>query len=58
MVGGVHLGYYTWVEQQGLSIRDFVARREQCFWTALRANLAKWDEMIREFNSRTGVSVE
>jgi cysteine synthase len=53
-----NLGYYTWVEQQGLSIRDFVARREQCFWTALRANLAKWDEMIREFNSRTGVSVE
>jgi len=51
-----NLGYYTWVEQQGVSIEDFVVRREQTFWKALRDELPKWDEMIGEFNSRTGVS--
>jgi cysteine synthase A len=52
-----NLGYYTWVEQQGISIQDFVARRQQAYWTALRDKLPKWDEMIREFNARSGVSV-
>jgi cysteine synthase len=52
-----NLGYYTWVEQQGLSIEEFEARRAQSFWTALRPKLASWDEMIREFNARTGVEV-
>jgi cysteine synthase len=52
-----NLGYFTWVEQQGLSIEEFEARREQSFWTALRLKLDTWDEMIREFNARTGVGV-
>ncbi len=52
-----NLGYFTWVEQQGIPIADFEARREQTFWTALRAQLPKWDELIREFNARTGASV-
>jgi cysteine synthase len=52
-----NLGYFTWVEQQGLSIDDFNARRRASFWSALRNKLPKWDEMIREFNSRSGVSV-
>jgi cysteine synthase len=50
-----NLGYYTWVEQQGVSIDDFVARRHQSFWTGLRSKLPIWDELIREFNARTGV---
>ena len=29
------LGYFTWVEQQGLSFEDFVARRQASFWSAL-----------------------
>jgi cysteine synthase len=52
-----NLGYFTWVEQQGLSIEDFVARREQSFWTGLRPKLEAWDGMIREFNSRSGAHV-
>jgi len=52
-----NLGYFTWVEQQGVSIEDFVARREASFWSALRDKLPKWDEMIKEFNARSGVSV-
>jgi cysteine synthase len=51
-----NLGYYTWVEQQGVSLEAFEARREQSFWKGLRPKLAKWDEMIAEFNARTGVS--
>ena len=51
------LGYFTWVEQQGLSFEDFVARREASFWSELRGKLPVWDEMIKEFNSRSGVRV-
>ena len=50
-----NLGYYTWVEQRGVSIEDFSARREPAFWTGLRARLEAWDEMIVDFNDRTGV---
>jgi cysteine synthase len=49
------LGYYTWVEQRGTSIEDFVARREPAFWTGLRSRLEAWDELIVDFNARTGV---
>ncbi|HVM68092.1 MAG TPA: pyridoxal-5'-phosphate-dependent protein subunit beta, partial [Acidimicrobiales bacterium] len=52
-----NLGYFTWVEQQGVSIDDFVARREQSFWRGLRPKLAAWDDMIREFNGRSGAGV-
>ena len=49
------LGYYTWVEQQGVPVDEFTARWDQSFWAALRALPPAWDEMIREFNGRTGV---
>jgi cysteine synthase len=52
-----NLGYFTWVEQQGVSLEDFVARRDQSFWKGLRPKLAAWDEMIREFNARSGAHV-
>jgi cysteine synthase len=51
-----NLGYYTWVEQQGVSLADFEARRDQRFWTALRDLLPAWDTMITEFNQRTGLA--
>ena len=49
------LGYYTWVEQRGTSIEDFVARREPTFWTGLRSRIDAWDELIVDFNARTHV---
>jgi len=52
-----NLGYYTWVEQQGVSLADFEARRDQRFWTGLRDLLPAWDAMIAEFNERTGLAV-
>ena len=52
-----NLGYYTWVEQQGVPLGDFEARRDQRFWSGLRSLLPAWDAMIEEFNSRTGLAV-
>ena len=49
------LGYYTWVEQQHVPVEAFTARWDQSFWTGLRARPPVWDEMITEFNGKTGV---
>ena len=53
-----NLGYYTWVEQQGVDFDHFEARREQKWWQSLRPFLARWDALITEFNERTGVVYE
>ncbi len=50
------LGYFTWVEQQGVPVESFAARWEPSFWTGLRSKTDAWDEMIRQFNGRTGVT--
>lgn len=46
-----NLGYYTWVEQQGVSIEDFDARRDPEFWNALMDAVPAWDKMIDDFNA-------
>jgi hypothetical protein len=48
-----NLGYYTWVEQQGVTLAEFEARRCQSFWRGLQGLLPAWDEMIAEFNARS-----
>ena len=53
-----NLGYFTWVEQQGVSVEDFTARRSQRFWRDLRDRLPLWDSMIEELNARTGLAEE
>jgi len=50
-----NLGYYTWVEQQGVSIEDFQVRRDQAFWKAERDRVEGWDSLIDELNARSGV---
>jgi len=50
-----NLGYFTWVEQQGVPIDEFVARRNPEFWEGVRARATEWDAAIDEFNARTGV---
>ena len=52
-----NLGYFTWVEQQGIDFEHFEERRSQDFWDGTRHYLSKWDEMIADFNDRTGVVV-
>jgi cysteine synthase len=50
-----NLGYFTWVEQQGVSVEEFEARRQPAFWERVRAEATTWDEHIDELNARTGV---
>ncbi len=52
-----NLGYFTWVEQQGVELATFDARRAQGFWEAQRALAPAWDARIAEFNARTGVAL-
>ncbi len=46
-----NLGYYTWVEQQGISLEDFDARRDQSYWNDLMNMVGIWDGMIDAFNA-------
>ncbi|MDP6266260.1 MAG: pyridoxal-phosphate dependent enzyme [Arenicellales bacterium] len=51
-----NLGYYTWVEQQGINIQDFERRRHQTFWNQLERLIPTWDAMIEAFNQETAQS--
>ena len=51
-----NLGYFTWVEQQGVAVEEFTVRRSAQFWDGLRAHLPAWDERIREFNARVAAA--
>lgn len=51
-----NLGYFTWVEQQGVAIEDFDGRRDQSFWDGLLDLVPAWDAMIEEFNGRSGAA--
>ena len=46
-----NLGYYTWVEQQGIDLSHFEARRYQYFWDKHLQNMLDLDEEIDKFNS-------
>lgn len=49
-----NLGYYTWVEQQGVSVEDFDRRKSQEFWQSLVDGIPAWDRLIQEFNAEAG----
>ena len=49
-----NLGYFTWVEQQGVSIGDFESRRKQNFWENLADTIPEWDRQIELFNAEIG----
>ena len=46
-----NLGYYTWVEQQGIDLSHFEARRNQAFWDQHLQNMLDLDEEIDRFNN-------
>ncbi len=50
-----NLGYFTWVEQQGIALADFDRRKSQDFWRSLHALVPQWDEMITAFNRDSGM---
>ena len=49
-----NLSYFTWVEQQGISLADFEQRKSQGFWRGLHELVPQWDEMITAFNHDSG----
>ena len=55
-----NLGYYTWVEQQGISLDDFEARRDPAFWTRHprgRRRLGRADRRVQRPHRRPGGAV-
>jgi cysteine synthase A len=51
-----NLGYFTWVEQQGVSVEEFSARMQQSFWDRLQDLVPAWDAMIAAFNAESGAA--
>ena len=49
-----NLGYFTWVEQQGVSLEDFDRRKDQDFWRSLVDSIPAWDGLIQDFNAEAG----
>jgi len=47
--------YFTWVEQQQRDVDDLRRLWDPDFWTETFAEAERWDELIRQFNQRTGV---
>ena len=45
-----HLGYFTWVEQQGVPLDTFEARKSAAWWNELPALVPEWDAAITAFN--------
>ena len=46
-----NLGYFTWVEQQGVSLEDFEKRKNQEFWNSHYNYMLSLDNKIKEFNN-------
>ncbi|MCC7145445.1 MAG: pyridoxal-phosphate dependent enzyme [Phycisphaeraceae bacterium] len=54
---GIHnLKYFTWVEQQGKTVRELQAQwYDRDYWAATAGQVAEIDELIEQFNGRTGL---
>jgi len=51
-----NLGYFTWVEQRGVPLEDFEARRDPAWWAEQRSGLAALDASIAELNRLAGTA--
>jgi hypothetical protein len=52
----IRSGHCGPVEQQGVALDTFDARRDQAFWRSLRDLIPKWDALIDAFNAEISVS--
>jgi cysteine synthase A len=50
-----NLKYYTWVEQQGRTYEEIQSQWQDEYWEAIPKVAGKLDELIGEFNARTGL---
>ncbi len=54
-----NLKYFTWIEQQGKSVEELNAQwYDPDYWTSQYHKADEWDELIEEFNKKTGVIEE
>jgi hypothetical protein len=44
-----NLKYFTWVEQQGKTVEELNAQRDQAYWEVQQAEVAKVDRLIEEY---------
>jgi cysteine synthase len=51
-----NLGYFTWVEQQGVSLAEFNTRLDQSYWDGLLDLVPAWDAMIARVNALSGAA--
>ena len=51
-----NLKYFTWIEQQGKTLKELNAQwYQKDYWTNRFHAVREWDELIKEFNERTGL---
>jgi len=51
-----NLKYYTWVEQQGKDVEELNQLwYDREIWDTMFGQVSRWDELINEFNERTGL---
>ncbi len=51
-----NLKYFTWVEQQGKTVQELNAQwYDPDYWASHFSKAHEWDELIEQFNERTGV---
>ena len=50
-----NLKYFTWVEQQGKTVKELDELWEPDGWNEIWAEIDEWDRLIQEFNRRSGV---
>ena len=51
-----NLKYYTWIEQQAKDVEDLNQLwRDRELWPTIFDQVDRWDELINEFNDRTGL---
>jgi hypothetical protein len=51
-----NLKYYTWVEQQGKDVEELNQLwYDRGVWDTMFRQVERWDELINEFNERTGL---
>ncbi len=51
-----NLKYFTWIEQQGKNVEDLNQLwYDNEIWNKQFSQVDRWDELIREFNERTGL---
>lgn len=53
-----NLGYYTWVEQRGVSVEEFECRRRQSWWNELHGFIPQWNKLIGDFNAKSKATID